>query len=72
MSLDRLAGQEAQARQDVASANAAFSGALGSITGGVTGFLGSKPGNDEDEDGGGCGGQTDYKALFNSYRGKLK
>jgi|TARA_B110000908_G_scaffold172497_1_gene240324 hypothetical protein len=71
MSLDRLAGQEAQARQDVASANAAFSGALGSITGGVTGFLGSKPGNDEDEDGGGGGGQKDYKALFNSYRGKL-
>ena len=40
--LDRLSGQESQARQDIASANAAQQAAIGSMIGGVSSAVGGK------------------------------
>ena len=40
-SLNRMAGQEAQARQDIASANSAFGAALGGVAGAATSGIAS-------------------------------
>ena len=39
-----MAGQEAQARQDIASANSAFGAALGGVAGAAMGGMASIPG----------------------------
>ena len=44
MSLNRMAGQEAQARQDIASANSAFGAALGGVAGAAMGGMSSMGG----------------------------
>ena len=44
MSLNRMAGQEAQARQDIASANSAFGAALGGVAGAAMGGMASMGG----------------------------
>jgi len=60
--LNRMAGQEAQARQDVVSANSAFGSALGGVTGAISSGLSSGAfsglGGKGSEGGGGGGGGT--------------
>ena len=52
ITLDRMSGQEDQARQDIASANAAQQAAIGSMISGVSSAVGGKlsSGSGEDED----------------------